>query len=149
MIQVAVCNDVPGNSDNQGQSLPLLAEADSQNLTPNSCSRQKNSINLNEAELADCCVSVDMMQAIEHRRSNHLVFNLIGKLKPWLIELGRNLLLDALMIAMLIVILNKCNNDEFELVLVEDEEVVKTFSSPCADQSFTVGICFGSLEGFF
>jgi hypothetical protein len=86
---------------------------------------------------------------VEHRGGNHIAFDLIGKLWPWLIKFSGNPLLDALMSAMLIAILGKSNDDAFELVLVEDEEVVKIFSSHCADQSFTVGIYFGSLERGF
>ncbi len=65
------------------------------------------------------------MQAIEHRRGNDFAFDPVGKLRSWLFEFGWNPLFDALMGTVLIVVLNICRYDAFELVLVEDEEVIE------------------------
>ena len=65
---------------------------------------------------------------LQDRHGYHFAFNLVGKLGPWLIEFGRNLLFDALMGTVLIEILNICRYDAFELVLVEDEEVIEALS---------------------
>ena len=73
------------------------------------------------------CVCVAVMKLIQHRRSNYFAFNLGGKFGSWLIEFGRNPLFDALMGTMLIVVLIISSDDAFELILVEDEEVIKTF----------------------
>jgi hypothetical protein len=51
--------------------------------------------------------------------------------------------------AMLIVISSKSSDDAFQLILVENEEVIKTFLFHCPDQSFTVGICLRSLKRGF
>jgi hypothetical protein len=89
------------------------------------------------------------MQTVQRWRSNYLSFDLIGKRGAGLIEPGRNPLLEALMGAMLIVITSKSRDHTSELILVENEEVVKTFSAHYADQWFTMGIGFGSLHRCF
>ena len=69
-------------------------------------------------------VSVAVMQAIEHRRGNDFAFDLVGKLRSGLIKPGGNPLLDTLMRTMLIGVLSISNDDAFELVWVENEEVI-------------------------
>jgi len=51
----------------------------------------------------------------------------VRKCRSWLTELSRNPLIDALVSSMLIVVVSKLSNDAFELILVQNEEMIQTF----------------------
>jgi len=92
-------------------------------------------------------VSVAVMQPIEHRSGDDPAFQFVCQLGSRLAESGWDVLINPLMRSRLIVVGDKLIEDPTQLLLVEDQEVVKAFPAQRADETFAERIGSGGLRG--